>query len=238
MTVVHEPREEHVLCVPRSALNAAGTFEGASLDIDRYMRMVDEAELVYLPRSVAETLPAYKQLIPYIVLRTRSGRVLRYLRGSKSGETRLHGRYSIGIGGHISSTDNLDLTQLNYLDAMWREFREEVGNQVAVSDQQPVAIINDESNAVGQVHFGVVHLVTVENPEAIVGEAGHIANAEFVTLEELMTDLTTYENWSQICLRSLYDQLFEERNDYEQARFADAEHIETALANDHEDQAA
>ena len=33
-------------------------------------------------------------------------KILRYRRGKGGGETRLHGLYSVGVGGHISEEDN------------------------------------------------------------------------------------------------------------------------------------
>jgi len=194
--------EEHVLCVPRFAFDAAGAFEGASLDIDRYVRLLQTVNLVYVPRAAAETDPTYKQLIPYIIVRTTDNRVLRYQRGTGGGETRLHGRYSIGIGGHIASTDQVDLGQLDYRTALRRELQEEIGH-VVVLHECAVAVINDESTAVGQVHLGMVHIVTVENPDAVVAELGAVTNPEFVSIPALMTNLELYENWSQICLTHL-----------------------------------
>ena len=49
-------------------------------------------------------------------------KILRYRRGKGGEETRLHGLYSVGIGGHISEEDSGLFTQgIGYREAMRRE---------------------------------------------------------------------------------------------------------------------
>ena len=58
-----------------------------------------KAEHEFMPRDEAEQRPDYKQIIPYVILR-RGDEVFVTRRLSKGGEARLHGKISIGIGGH------------------------------------------------------------------------------------------------------------------------------------------
>ena len=60
------------------------------------------AHMEFAPRSEVETNPAYKQFIPYCILR-HGTRLICYRRSSAGSETRLHGLYSIGWGGHVNS---------------------------------------------------------------------------------------------------------------------------------------
>ena len=53
---------------------------------------------------VAEESPAFKQLIPYIVLRDGE-RVFFMQRTDAGGDPRLHGKASIGVGGHLNPVD-------------------------------------------------------------------------------------------------------------------------------------
>src|SRR2546430_336177 len=98
--------EERVLCFKRELLEELGMFQGLSLEVDKYLPVVTSpSHLVYLNRSQAEQDKRYKQLIPYVLI-ISNGRILRYRRGRGGEETRLHGLYSVGIGGHISDEDH------------------------------------------------------------------------------------------------------------------------------------
>lgn len=55
----------------------------------------------FVPRAEAEQQPAWKQLIPYCVLR-RGDSVLCVQRKTAQTENRLHGMWSIGLGGHVN----------------------------------------------------------------------------------------------------------------------------------------
>src|SRR5271155_4927286 len=99
--------EERVLCFKRELFEQLGVFQGLSLEVERYLPVVTAARnLVYLARSDAEQNRGYKQLIPYALL-ICNGKILRYQRGKLGGEKRLHGLYSVGIGGHISEDDHM-----------------------------------------------------------------------------------------------------------------------------------
>jgi predicted NUDIX family phosphoesterase len=193
--------EERVLCFPRKLLEDLGVFQGLSLDVEKYLPVVtSSSQLVYLNRTAAEHDTRYKQLIPYVLL-ICDGKVLRYRRGKGGQETRLHGLYSVGIGGHISDEDHgLFSKDLGYWDGMRREIMEEVAVQQV--DAPAVGVINDDSTEVGYVHFGVVHLMHVPN-EDIVGHRSGIVAPEFVPLVEAMKNSSGYESWSRFCLENL-----------------------------------
>ena len=54
----------------------------------------------------------------------------------------------------------------------------------------------------GQVHLGVVHLVTLESDQVEAGEAV-IEDLQFLTLGELQERKEQLESWSQICVDGL-----------------------------------
>src|SRR5712664_282614 len=100
------PTEERVLCFERKFLEELGVFQGLSMEIEKYLPVITAASnLTYLNRSEAEQDKRYKQLIPYILL-ICDDKILRYRRGKGGQETRLHGLYSVGVGGHISEEDH------------------------------------------------------------------------------------------------------------------------------------
>src|SRR2546422_8861648 len=147
--------EERVLCFPRKLLEEAGLFQGLSLEVENYLPVVTaRSQLVYLNRTDAEQDRRYKQLIPYVLV-ICDGKILRYRRGRGGQETRLHGLYSVGVGGHISEEDHgLFSTCLGYHEGMRRELMEEIA--IDEGKEAAVAVINDDSTDVGYVHFGVV----------------------------------------------------------------------------------
>src|SRR5437899_10339128 len=149
--------EERVLCFERSLLDQLGAFQGVSLEVERYLPVVTaSSNLVYRNRNEAEQDKRYKQLIPYVLIFC-NGKILRYRRGKGGQESRLHGLYSVGIGGHISDEDHgLFSTGVGYQEGMRREIMEEVA--IGEAKEAAVAVINDDSTEVGLVHFGVVHV--------------------------------------------------------------------------------
>ena len=190
-----------MLCFPRKLLEELGVFQGLSLEIEKYLPVVtSSSDILYLSRSDAEQDKRYKQLIPYVLV-VCDDKILQYRRGRGGQETRLHGLYSVGVGGHISEEDHgLFSNRLGYHEAMRRELMEEV----AIGDVKdaPVAVINDDSTEVGWVHFGVVHVVRVAD-ESIVGRRSGIVNPEFILIADAVKNAPAYESWSRFCLENL-----------------------------------
>jgi len=193
--------EERVLCFERELLEQLGVFQGINLDVQKYLPVLTApAKLVYLNRSEAEQDKRYKQLIPYVLV-ICNGKVLRYRRGKGGQETRLHGLYSVGIGGHISDEDHgLFSKGIGYEEGMRRELKEEV--EIEQVNAPAVGLINDDSTEVGYVHFGVVHVLRVSN-ESVAGRRSGIVGPEFIPMVEAVQDLSVYETWSRFCLENL-----------------------------------
>jgi predicted NUDIX family phosphoesterase len=194
------PTEERVLCFERKLLEELGVFQGINLDVQKYLPIVTaQPKLVYLNRSEAEQDKRYKQLIPYVLL-VCNGKILRYRRGKGGQETRLHGLYSVGVGGHISDEDHgLFSAGIGYEEGMRRELMEEVA--VGQVNAPAVGLINDDSTEVGCVHFGVVHIMHVAD-ESVAGRRSGIVGPEFITISEALNDTSAYESWSRFCLEN------------------------------------
>jgi len=196
--------EERVLCFKRELFEKIGVFQGISLEVEKYLPVVTaSANVTYINRSEAELDKHYKQLIPYALI-ICGDKILRYRRGKGGQETRLHGLYSVGVGGHISEEDNSLFEHardsIGYHDAMRRELQEEV--DIEVAKETAVAVINDDSVEVGYVHLGIVHIVQVDN-EDVANRRSGLVGAEFVPLSEATKNLDAYESWSRFCLEHL-----------------------------------
>lgn len=195
---------EQVLVVPTALFRDLGYFQGFSGEIDRYRSsLLNPAFTSYRSRGEMECNPDFKQLIPYVIFRwTSQGQphLFQYTRGKGQGESRLHRLRSVGVGGHISSVD--EGSHEPYAEGMRRELEEEVLIDSPYR-AQCVGLINDDSNDVGRVHLGIVHVCDVEQPRVTAREAD-LCNAEFRPLEELLGELEQFETWSQICLTSIF----------------------------------
>lgn len=191
---------EHVLVVPTVLFHEIGHFQGFTADVAPYLEtLFDPSYVSYRPRDEVEQDPSFKQLIPYCIFR-HDGKVFHYKRGRAQGEGRLHAKRSIGIGGHISATDQHS-GEAVYRTAMWREIQEEVILGTAFTEQC-VGLINDDLTEVGKVHLGILHLFDLDVPKVQPRETS-IIETGFAQPAELIQDFDRFETWSQICLNYL-----------------------------------
>ncbi len=195
--------DESVLVIKRELFDEIGTFQGISTEIDKYLPVfLNPSNNFFIHRELAEDDPTHKQIIPYAIFK-HGDKFLRYLRGKKSGEQRLASKSSIGIGGHINQDDfnSSSLEKDTYLTGIEREINEELIINCDYNNL-PIALINDDSNDVGQVHLGVVHLFDLESDQVEAGEA-NIENLEFLSSDDLLREKDNLESWSQICVDHL-----------------------------------
>src|ERR1700730_3424071 len=197
------PPEENVLVIERALFDQLGSFQGLNFEPRKHLdAILSRGNNLFLRRAQAENDPSHKQIIPYVLL-THGDKVLHYVRGRKAGEQRLVAKGSIGIGGHMNESDEslFALDEAAYSAGVERE----VGEEIAINtkfDDRIVALLNDDSTEVGQVHLGVVHVFKLAEPKVEKREA-MITNVSFLSKEELLTRRDSLETWSQICLDSL-----------------------------------
>ena len=196
---------EQVMVVKTELFHTCGYFQGFCAETEKYLQtLLDPQNTRYLPRNKMEEDPSFKQLIPYCIFQyvDDAGKmhVFQYARGKGGGESRLHSKRSVGIGGHISTLDADDHSP--YQEGMRRELEEEIKINSQYT-QKLVGLINDDENDVGKVHLGIVHLFTVEEPNVQSNET-EIAEAGFLPIDEIMNNLEVYETWSTICLKALF----------------------------------
>jgi len=184
-----------ICCVDTAALPSEWTAGTAACAVD-FFSFVSAADIRWIERSEAETNSAYKQIIPYIIVLQNSGRILCYPR--HGAESRLHGFYSCGIGGHIDIEDARDTLKKTVSAGMTRELKEELAG--FREDRIELAyrgIINETESPVGQVHLGLVYTALCLGgyaPEPSEETAG----MEWKTPEELK--LVKKELWSDLAL--------------------------------------
>ncbi len=181
-----------------SAVNGAAPVDRESFDA------AVAREGFFVERAYAERTPALKQIIPYSII-VCGERVLLTKRTKRGGESRLHEKHSIGIGGHINPED-LDSASATR-DPIERGTRREITEELAVRGPyniRRVGLINDDSNAVGAVHVGVVQIVrcegAVEIRERDQLEGRLVTNDELQALRATGADI---ETWSALLIPHL-----------------------------------
>jgi predicted NUDIX family phosphoesterase len=184
-----------ICCVDTAALPAEWTAGTAARAVD-FFSFVDASCIRWIERSEAETNSAYKQIIPYIVVRQNGGRILCYPR--HGAENRLHGFYSCGIGGHIDIDDARDTFEKTVAAGMARELTEELAD--FREDRVELVyrgVINETQSAVGQVHFGLVYTAQCLGDYAP-QPSEETTGMEWKTTDELK--LVRKELWSDLAL--------------------------------------
>jgi len=157
---------EQILVVPRAALMPDAVHGFRPGPAQEYVERV-RAHGVFKRRGDVEQDPSIKQIIPYLMVR-HGGRIFVFQRSAAGGEARLHGKYSIGVGGHINRSDvegDVDLLEAG----LRRELEEEL-----VVDAAP-----EQVGELAAVHGIVLHALagTGDLEQAFFHIIGHSGTA-------------------------------------------------------------
>jgi predicted NUDIX family phosphoesterase len=192
--------DEHILVVKRTTLLPEPAWHGLKqVNFDEHLALINTHK-EFLPRSIMETDPSYKQIIPYLIFE-HNNRYFLMQRQAKASETRLQNKFTLGIGGHIRQEDMTDGATL--FDWARREFHEEVAYSGALAIE-PVGLLNDDSNAVGQVHIGFVLLLRGNSDNISV--KSELKSGFLATIDECQAHEPLLESWSQVVLAWLAKQ--------------------------------
>lgn len=195
---------EEILVISRQLFDELGSFQGIKTDVDGYLQAIlDPANNFFMDRGKAEDDPSFKQIIPYALFH-HDGKYLHYTRGKSGGESRLHAQGSVGVGGHINPVDERadPLGKATYLAGVEREIDEEL-NITGGHQNRIVGLLNDDSNDVGKVHLGVVHIFDLESEDVTSAEDA-LANLAFQSSDDLKGKLHgSLETWSRFCIDEL-----------------------------------
>jgi predicted NUDIX family phosphoesterase len=147
-----------------------------------------------MDRSAAETEPAYKQIIPYAMVRHLDSYFLLQRKSAQS-EQRLHNKLSIGVGGHINPSELIHGSDL-IRDGLTREINEELYISVGYRERL-IGLINDDTTDVGRVHLGVLFEIDSTSYDVSVRETNKM-DGTWVPIGRLQEDYDRLETWSQI----------------------------------------
>lgn len=163
----------------------------------------------FIEREKAERDEELLQIIPYVIVRA-GDKFLTYKRTSKSGESRLHNMYSIGVGGHVNTDDlvkalskppqGTSYAELAMLEGVERELQEEIHWSISAPILMlPGPLLYDGLNSVGRVHLGIsVEMVLRESINLQGEEEEGLAQTEWKTLKQILELKDSLEGWSVI----------------------------------------
>jgi predicted NUDIX family phosphoesterase len=151
-----------------------------------------------MSRRRAEADPNYIQIISGFLVRYKNS-YLTYKRTKRLPEQRLHGFYSILFGGHLNPDDFsplFDVFDPEYATLMLqRELREEVQfqNPPKISYK---GLLYDDTVEISKQHICVIFDVLLQNEGYNIGERGFLINSKFESLDEIISRIVDFENWS------------------------------------------
>jgi predicted NUDIX family phosphoesterase len=182
-----------VLAVPRERLPAGLPRRGVlRRGLLPYLRTIAR-DAVFRPRAELEQDPAWKQVIPYLVL--RDGERLFLMRRTRAGtDARLHERWSIGIGGHIEPGD------VGLAGGLRRERDEEIEPGFRPRFRR-YGLLNDDDDPVGAVHLGVVYLADAAGRAVAIRERDKLSGA-FADIADVQAVRSGLVSWSALLLEA------------------------------------
>lgn len=153
----------------------------------------------FIDRESAENNNKYKQIIPQNIIKYED-RYFLMKKLSKSKESRLHGLYHLGAGGHIDMVDSNDENGDVIFKGMWRELMEELS--IATENFELKGIVNIDDKSVDKEHIGLIYLTKTEDDEVFIKETEKM-EGKFVTLDKLKKKEEELDSWSKLVLKEL-----------------------------------
>jgi len=173
-------------------------------EVARYVERA-RSDGFFVERRFAEEDPSLQQIIPYVIMR-RGDEILLLRRSKAGGDARLHDKLSIGVGGHVNPPD------AEHDDLIGACARREIDEEVEVTGEfsiTPIGAINDDSNPVGAVHFGLVFEAQLPADGDVRVRETELLEARWTRLDELLrldADAdANLETWSGLIARGLAD---------------------------------
>lgn len=218
---------ELVLAINRSELFAQGIYDSGLCTFDLYT--ANQMNYALLPRDFADNKSPeaitlgniFAQILSYVVVKNDKGQILTYQRKGK--EKGLLGKWSIGVGGHISQQDFFTLineTHSDYpalMDLVMRGTERELEEELGIDIQYCSEMFNtseDFAEAIkfclasyddptSSVHVGLPFIIEVEQSD-ITFDPKEFNNLQWLDPKELVYShkqkTREYETWSRILI--------------------------------------
>ncbi len=200
-------KDEIIMVINKKDLFKKDYFEGFKPHNEKDFESRILKNFKWLPRKDVENNTNYKQPIAYAVILNDELRTVfsyqRALEDKKYSEKRLQGKFSIGIGGHINKIDRKSKNVI--LTSFKRELKEEIDIIGKIKKIEPLGYINNDSDDVGKVHFGILYLLKTNARIIIPGSEIKRGNLKTINeLEKICSDHKyKVEEWTKIAFNPL-----------------------------------
>ena len=197
-------KQELVLCASLGELPARWLDHSVAIPLEEnvFFTSLENCQPHWMARENAEKDENFKQIIPYTLVQNATEHLVAYPR--QGSETRLHGSWSVGLGGHINpddlSADHFSWRSIVY-GGLMRELSEEFPAAVD-GDTRFLGLINENLSPVGRVHLGIVFLHQANEPCDKAGE--ELRGMQWLKPSELGSSawpLDNFELWSRLALQ-------------------------------------
>ncbi len=191
--------QEHIVCIKSSHVKHRECgFVGYDLALK---------DLMLGQRATLENDDDFRQVLPISIF-TCKGKVWAYERTSKGGESRLHNKVAVAVGGHWDMADIIIKDGVIDLDAslknaVARELEEEIvlTSKILCTERLTKMICADETE-VDRVHLGMVWMHELDG-EGIESAEDQLKTIGFVTPDDLLHGDYNTEVWAKIICRIL-----------------------------------
>jgi len=215
VTLIEEQLQENILTLPRTAVERV--FGNDTTIIGR--RAAELIELFtregrFLPRAGVEEATELVQAVAVVVVRNRSGDVLRLRRRERAEDNPLHKQIVIWAGGHVRHEDADDGQPI--VQCAVRELHEELRLDIDRTKLRLLGAVHSKLAARTSRHAALVHEWRAETDDIAVTlttseffeRRGTSLSGSFVRLQELSDEIGTGkagEPWSAEIVRHLLD---------------------------------
>jgi predicted NUDIX family phosphoesterase len=216
LSLVEEQLQEDILCLPKDAI--AKLFQGKIVlnasDAPTLSKLFAQSGEFH-PREEVEENQQLVQALPVVVVRNKSGDVLRLRRREKSEQKILHEKIVIWAGGHVRKEDARNGDSL--VQCALREIQEELRLSLEAKDLSLVGAIYADVGESTSKHVALVYEWRAETDDVAVAlssveffeRRGTSLSGKFVSLEELGNCIETKrmsEVWSKEIVNELLGQ--------------------------------
>jgi predicted NUDIX family phosphoesterase len=205
--------DEQIIVVSREKLFESEklAFQGTLTNPDTIGKIMENVENNFeiMRRGDAEENPAYKQPIPYVVIK-KGSHVFLYKRLSQSGESRLVDKFSIGVGGHMNDIEGASkkaetLKVRDFSVILTHNFMRELSEELDITgefDISAIGLINDDVEEVGKVHIGVLVVAELEADGNATVRETDVLDGGWIDLNELASSeyYDKLETWSRFSI--------------------------------------
>lgn len=191
--------DEMILTLSRGEVFSEGGWQGVrGVEVARRIVTLASEKGQFLKRGDVENDSQVQQIIPYIIYEN-NGKYFLMRRKGEHDETRLAGKWSVGIGGHLRE-DDLKENGDDIIAWSRRELEEEV--DVEGDYQLKICgVINDDGDDVGRVHLGVIILAQGKTDKITIRDEHK--EAVFITRDEANRYRNEMESWTVLVFDNL-----------------------------------